>query len=67
MIRLIFKITHLKPLSVKPCIKFLEEIYGRFICIMLVKKKKLTSYLNSTPHFTRVSIGRILKQMLCFA
>lgn len=43
MIRLIFKITHLKPLSVKPCIKFLEEIYGRFICIMLVLKKKLTS------------------------
>lgn len=43
MIPLIFKITHLKPLSAKPCIKFLEEIYGRFICIMLVLKKKLTS------------------------
>lgn len=41
MIRLIFKITHLKPLSAKPCIKFLEEIYGRFICIMLVLKKKV--------------------------
>lgn len=39
MIHLILKITHLKPLSAKPCIKFLEEIYGRFICIMLVIKK----------------------------
>lgn len=41
MIRLIFKIIYLKLLFVKFCIKFFEEIYGCFICIMLVLKKKV--------------------------